>query len=78
MSNTINEEEQNPEPQPPTHLSPTTYLMIGVVAGSIASVILVAYINKQNANNKLKKRKFKKSGPSSGSPLTALDEEKSA
>ena len=27
-------------------LSPMTYLLIGIISGSIASVILVAYINK--------------------------------
>jgi len=59
----------------------STYLIIGLVIGSIASVMLVAYINKQAREKKNSKRKhFKRGGPSSGSPLTgtSLDEEKSA
>lgn len=55
------------------------YLIIGLVIGSLASVTLVAYINKQS-KHKNKKKLMKRGGPSSGSPLTGitLDEEKSA
>jgi hypothetical protein len=54
-----------------------TYYLLGIISGSIVSAILVAYINKSAAMAKNSKRKTKK-GPSSGSPLTFLDEEKSA
>jgi hypothetical protein len=51
-------------------------LFIGLIGGSIGSVILVANINR----NALKKKKIGKKGsnglPTSGSPLNSLDEEK--
>ena len=60
-----------------------TYLIIGATLGSLGSIVLVAYLNRQKALSKLRKKStgLKKSGslpPSSGSPLTLLDDEKSA
>lgn len=77
------EPEQNMEAAAPggadLGMSPMTYMLIGITIGSIASVILVAYMNKKAALAKLAKRKLKgTSRPSSGSPLNSLDEEKSA
>jgi hypothetical protein len=59
-------------------LNPIGFLFIGAIAGSIGSVMFVAYVNKKNMAAKKNDRKLRKTGggPSSGSPLNDLDEEK--
>ena len=57
-------------------MSPSAYVMIGIITGSIASVMLMAYITRQVKAKKTNKKKMRK-GPSSGSPLNSFDEEKS-
>ena len=75
--------DDDPAPPVPSSHSPWTYLIVGATLGSLASVIFVAYLNRQKALSKLRKKAtgLKNSGsmpPSSGSPLTLLDDEKSA
>ena len=55
--------------------SPLTCVLIGITLGSIASIVLVAYMNKQAALKKLTKKRQRK-GPNS--PHVALDDEKAA
>lgn len=75
-------EDDSSSSTPSSH-SPLTYLIVGATLGSLASVIFVAYLNRQKALTKLRKKAtgLKNSGtmpPSSGSPLNLLDDEKSA
>ena len=54
------------------------YFLGGVILGSIAAVFLVIYLNK-TAKGKSKARGLKsRKGPTSGSPILSLDEEKDA
>lgn len=81
IKTSLAEDEGNKGPETPAHLqmSPSTYVLIGLVSGAIAAVVLVAYMSKQNMKKKKYTTKSRRGGPSSGSPLTsALDEEKSA
>jgi len=79
------EDEQNPQIQQQS--SSITYLIIGATVGSLGSILLVAYVNKQQGKLKKKNKSLGLSTsrsnllPSSGSPLsihTSIDDEKSA
>eukprot|EP00347_Sterkiella_histriomuscorum_P004168 403361493 len=73
----INEDENKIDKLQGMQLSPATYVLLGVVGGCISAVVLITYVSKSNQSQK--KRKYRRGGPSSGSPLTGgLDEEKSA
>jgi hypothetical protein len=77
------DQDSTPTPGSSASHSPITYLIIGGTLGSLASIIFVAYINKQKALSKLKRKAtgLKNTGgmPTSGSPLNhLLDDEKSA
>ncbi|CDW79110.1 protein disulfide [Stylonychia lemnae] len=68
--------EQQKTEQAGVQLSPATYILLGLIGGTLASVTLIAYVSRQNV--KQRKAKMRRE-PSSGSPLTrSLDEEKSA
>jgi hypothetical protein len=68
---------EEPPKLPEDQHSKMTYCLLGIILGSIVTVVLMGYMSKQAVNMK-NKRKLRK-GPSSGSPLTGhLDEEKSA
>jgi hypothetical protein len=54
-------------------------MLIGGAIGSVASVILVAFMNRQAMLQRKRQRGNHSGGPpSSGSPINILDDEKSA
>ena len=73
------EESTSPPPPPEVSHSSFTYMLIGAAIGSVASVILVAFMNRQAMLQRKRQRGNHAGGPpSSGSPLNILDDEKVA